>query len=219
MILITSPSEFYFIIFFLFYCQFLLFSFHCLRKKKKTKPLGRIVLYCLVFAWSFQQGYELLWVRNSEGRLVKVNFLQVPDSGLNLNFDQMEHKEGKQHNQYPVERNPNAYRSMRDYRHRPWVSASSCMVPLTNAPHGSTYNPNWGNHPNFSWKSRPSQYTPPAPPHHASTPQPPQPPQLTSSVEQAILNLSKLVDTFVEEQKAVNVQLTQCVEEHKEVNV
>ena len=33
------------------------------------------------------------------------------------------------------------------------------------------------------------------------------------------MNLSKVVGNFVEEQKAVNVQLTQCVEEHKAVNV
>ena len=33
------------------------------------------------------------------------------------------------------------------------------------------------------------------------------------------MNLSKVVGNFVEEQKAVNVQLTQCVEEHKVVNV
>ena len=37
------------------------------------------------------------WVRNSEGRLVKVNFPQEPGSGLNLNTYQMEHLEGEQH--------------------------------------------------------------------------------------------------------------------------
>ncbi|KAL6349628.1 hypothetical protein AAG906_035789 [Vitis piasezkii] len=33
--------------------------------------------------------------------------------------------------------------------------------PNNNAPYGSTYNSNWRNHPNFSWKPRPPQYTPP----------------------------------------------------------
>ncbi|KAL6316622.1 hypothetical protein AAG906_018877 [Vitis piasezkii] len=32
--------------------------------------------------------------------------------------------------------------------------------PNNNAPYGSTYNYNWRNHPNFSWKPRPPQYTP-----------------------------------------------------------
>ena len=52
----------------------------------------------------------------------------------------------------------------------------------------------------------PSTYAPPTSPHFTSTPQAQQPPQLRSSVEQAILNLSKLVDNFKEEQRAVNVQ-------------
>ena len=68
------------------------------------------------------------WVRNSEGRLVKVNFPQEPDSGQNFNIDEMEHPEGEQHSQYLVERNPNAYRSMRDYMYPPWVSVS-CQDP------------------------------------------------------------------------------------------
>ena len=89
------------------------------------------------------------------------------------------------------------------------MSESFCIVPPTNAPYGSTYNPNWGNHPNSSWEPRPLQYAPHAPPYYASTPQPP---QLSSSVEQAILNLSKLVDTFIEERKAVNVQAHQKID-------
>ena len=55
----------------------------------------------------------------------------------------------------------------------------------------------------------PPTYAPPASPYYASTPQPPQSPQLTSSVEQAILNLSKLVDNFIEEQRAATVQTNQ----------
>ena len=83
-----------------------------------------------------------------------------------------------------VERNPNIYRSMRDYRNQ-WRSAPFCSVPPT--------------------------YAPPASPYYASTPQPPQPPQLISPVEQAILNLTKLVGDVVEEQKKFNAQLSQKI--------
>ena len=47
------------------------------------------------------------WVRNSEGRLVKVSVLQESISELNISFNQMEHIEGEQHGQYLVKRNPN----------------------------------------------------------------------------------------------------------------
>ena len=32
--------------------------------------------------------------------------------------------------------------------------------PLPNAPYSNTYNPNWGNHPNLSWKPNPLAYMP-----------------------------------------------------------
>ena len=86
----------------------------------------------------------------------------------------MEHLEGEQYNQYPVERKPTAYMSMRDYRNPPWVSAPSYMVP--------------------------PQYAPP--PH----------PQSTSPMEEAILNLTKLVGNFVEAQKTINAQLSQKID-------
>ena len=76
--------------------------------------------------------------------------------------------------------------------------------PSTNAQYGNTYNPSWRNHSNLSRKPKPPQYALPAPPQYASTSQPSQP-QPTSPVEQAILNLSKVVGNFVEEQKAMNV--------------
>ena len=87
-------------------------------------------------------------------------------------------------NQQTMERNPNPYRSMRDYRNQ-WMSAPFCSVPPTNAP--------------------------PTSPYCASTPQPPQPPQSTSPVEQAILNLTKLVDDVMEEHKTFNAQLRQRI--------
>ena len=115
------------------------------------------------------------WVRNSEGRLIKVNIPQEP--GLNLNTNQME--EGEQYSEYsmernhgaymfmrdyrqlpgqnqqPVERNPNPSMSMRDYRNPPWMSAPSYMIPSRSAPYENAYNPSWGNHTNSSWESRP----------------------------------------------------------------
>ena len=79
-------------------------------------------------------------------------------------------------------------------------------------PYGNTYNSNWRNHPNLSWKPTPLAYVPPgAKPQFGSTSQP-QPPPSSSPVEQAILNLSKVVGNFVEEQKGINVQLAQRID-------
>ena len=86
--------------------------------------------------------------------------------------------------QQPVGRNPNPPRSMREYRDQ-WMSAPVYHVPST--------------------------YIPPASPHFTSTSQQQQPPPL-SLVEQAILNLSKQVDNFIEEQRVVTVQANQETE-------
>ena len=87
-------------------------------------------------------------------------------------------------NQQPWERNPNPPRSMREYRDQ-WMSAPVYNVPST--------------------------YIPPASPHFTSTSQQQQPPPLFL-VEQAILNLSKQVDNFIEEQRVVTVQANQETE-------
>ncbi|RVW74965.1 hypothetical protein CK203_049951 [Vitis vinifera] len=58
--------------------------------------------------------------------------------------------------------------------------------------YGNTYNSSWRNHPNFSWKPRPPPYQP-----QGQT----QAPQQPSSVEQAIANLSKVMNDFVGEQR------------------
>ena len=130
--------------------------------------------------------------------MIKVSVLQEFNSELNMSFNKMEHLEGEQHCQYLMERKPNAYRSMRDYRNPPWVSVPSYMVPPTNAPYENAYNPSWGNHSDLSWGLEPIQYAPPPHPPYASSSQP-QPPQSNSPVEQAILNHTKLVSDFVEE--------------------
>ncbi|RVW39842.1 hypothetical protein CK203_083119 [Vitis vinifera] len=62
------------------------------------------------------------------------------------------------------------------------------MWPNNSASYGNTYNSSWRNHPNFSWKPRPPPYQP-----QGQT----QAPQQTSSVEQAIVNLSKVMGDFV----------------------
>ena len=41
------------------------------------------------------------------------------------------------------------------------ANVMSQYKPPTNAPYGNTYNPNWRNHPNLSWKPKPPLYVPP----------------------------------------------------------
>ena len=127
---------------------------------------------------------------------------------MGLNCDQMEHLEGDQYSQYPVERNLRAYMSMRDYRNLPWQNQQA--VERNPNPNRSMrdYRNQWMSAPFCS--VRPT-YAPPASPYWASTPQPPQPPQSISSIEQAILNLTKMVGDVVEEQKTFNAQLRQRI--------
>ena len=73
--------------------------------------------------------------------------------------------------------------------------------PNNNASYGNTYNSDWRNHPNFSWKPKPPQYT-----------QPNQAPQQASNLEQAIVNLSKVVGDFVGDQKSINAQFNQRID-------
>ena len=96
-------------------------------------------------------------------------------------------------NQQPWERNPNPPRSMRDYRDH-WMSAPVYSVP-------STYPP-------------PPQFDYPEPPFYASTPQSPQPLQSIPPFEQAILDLTRIVDDFVEENKKINAHSIVTVEDN-----
>ncbi|RVW12762.1 hypothetical protein CK203_108639 [Vitis vinifera] len=73
--------------------------------------------------------------------------------------------------------------------------------PNNNAPYGNTYNSSWRNHPNFSWKARATQYQQPDPPS-----------QQSSSIEQAIANLSKVVGDFVGKQEATNARVDQRID-------
>ena len=88
--------------------------------------------------------------------------------------------------------------------------------PPTNAPYNNTYNPNWRNHPNLSWKPKPPPYIPLAAQQQYGSSSQTKPSPSSSPVELAIMNLTKVVGNFVEEHKAVNVQLNQCVEEQKQ---
>ena len=82
-----------------------------------------------------------------------------------------------------------------------------------NALYGNTYNTDWKNYSNLPWKSRLPAYAPPgAQQQSSSTSAQQQSLPLSSPVEQAILNLSKVVGIFVEEQKVLNVQTSQKIE-------
>ena len=84
--------------------------------------------------------------------------------------------------------------------------------PPTDAQYGNTYNPNLKNHPN--WKPKPPVYVPTGAhqqQQYGSTSQQQQPPT-SSPVEQAIMNLCKVVGNFVEEQKSINAQINQRIE-------
>ena len=73
--------------------------------------------------------------------------------------------------------------------------------PNNNASYGNTYNSDWRNHPNFFWKPRALQYT-----------QPGQESQQDSNLEQAIVNISKVVKDFFGDQKSINAQLSQSID-------
>ena len=60
----------------------------------------------------------------------------------------------------------------------------------------------------------PPQYDYPEPPFYASTPQAPQPLQSIHPLEQAILDLTRIVDDFVEENKKINAHSIVTVEDN-----
>ena len=101
--------------------------------------------------------------------------------------------------------------SMRDMMDEQ-ANAVGQYKPPTNAPYSNTYNPNWRNHPNLSWKPKSPAYVPPGAQQQYGSSSQPQPPPSLSPIEQAIMNLSKVVGSFVEEQKAVNAQANQRID-------
>ncbi|RVW19624.1 hypothetical protein CK203_114692 [Vitis vinifera] len=77
------------------------------------------------------------------------------------------------------------------------------MIPVVREMFGdyNTYNSNWSDHPNFSWKPQPPQYQ-----QHV------QAPQQASNLEQAMVNLIKVVGDFVGAQKSINAHLSQRID-------
>ena len=123
----------------------------------------------------------------------------------------MDHPYGEQYGQ---EGNPRAYMTMRDYRNLPYQWRNQQPVGRNPNPPRSMreYRDQWMSAPVYSV---PSTYPPPPHPQYASLSQP-QPSQPISLVEQAILDLTKLVGDAVVEQKEFNAQLSEKI--HTEEN-
>ena len=113
--------------------------------------------------------------------------------------------EGGQYGQHVAGGNPRAYMTLREYRNLPW----QWQQPVERNPYpcGSMreYREQWTSTPSYSVILT---YAPPPHTQYASLSQP-QPPQPISLVEQAILDLTKLVGDAVEEQNKFNAQLSQ----------
>ena len=117
-------------------------------------------------------------------------------------------EEGRQYSEYSVESNPRAYMTMKDYRNLAWKNQQH-WERNPNPPRSMRdYRDEWMSAPVYNV---PLTYIPPASPHFTSTSQQQQPPPL-SPVEQAILNLSKQVDNFIRDNRAVNVQAHREIE-------
>ena len=129
----------------------------------------------------------------------------------------MEHPYGEQYSQ---EGNPRAYMTMRDYRNLPY----QWQQPVGRNPDPNMslreYRDQWMSAPIYHVPSTyppPPQYDYPEPPFYASTPQSPQspqPPQSIHPLEQAILDLTRKVDDFVEENKKINAHSIVTVEDN-----
>ena len=121
-------------------------------------------------------------------------------------------EEGKQYSEYSVESNPRAYMTMRDYRNLAWKNQQP-WERNPNPPRSMRdYRDQWMSAPVYSV---PPTYAPPPHPQYAFLSQP-QPPQPISPIEQAILDLTKLVGDAVVEQKEFNAQLSEKI--HTEEN-
>ena len=170
--------------FLLFHCHFFSFTL------KKKKLCCRIFFFVILVLPYFLAGVHVL--------------VGKPEAAVISNINQMEHLEGEQYSQV---RNPRAYMSMRDYRSLPWQN----QQPLGRNPNPNRslmdYRDQCVSAPSYIV---PPQYAPPPHPQYASLSQP-QPPQPISPVEQAILDLTKLVGDVVEEQKKFNAQLSQRI--------
>ena len=71
------------------------------------------------------------WDRNTAGRLERLSALVEQGCEISFHSNQMEPPPEEQQSQQGVQREPNAYISMRDHIHPPMVSAPSCLIPPT----------------------------------------------------------------------------------------
>ena len=69
------------------------------------------------------------WDRNTADRLERLSALVEQGCEISLHSNQMEPPPEEKQSQQGVQREPNAYRSMRDHIHPPRVSAPSCIIP------------------------------------------------------------------------------------------
>ena len=71
----------------------------------------------------------MLWDRNTASRLERLSDLVEQGYEVSIHNNQMESPPEEQQIQQRVQRNPSAYRSMRDHIHPPRVSEPSCIIP------------------------------------------------------------------------------------------
>ena len=169
---------------------------------------------------------------NQRGGMYALNDEMEMKARLSTLARKVEELEGKQlHEVHAVTDNPAQSNTCTNFQSPAHPSEQCSMTPAvkdlmsecantvgqfkpqqSNAPYGNTYNPNWRNHPNLAWRLNPPPYVPPGAKPQLGSPSQSQQPPSSSPVEQAILNLSKVVGNFVEEQKGINVQLAQRID-------
>ena len=131
----------------------------------------------------------------------------------------MDHPYGKQYGQ---EGNPRAYMTMRDYRNLPYQWGNQQPVGRNPNPPRSMreYRDQWMSAPVYSVPSAyppPPQYDYPEPPFYASPPQSPQLPQPLQSIhplEQAMLDLNRIMDDYMETNKKIKAHSIVTVEDN-----
>ena len=131
----------------------------------------------------------------------------------------MEHPYGKQYGQ---EGNPRAYMTMRDYRTLPYQWGNQQPVGRNPNPPRSMreYRDQWMSSPVYHVPSAyppPPQYDYPEPPFYASPPQSPQSPQPLQSIhplEQAMLDLNRIMDDYMETNKKIKAHSIVTVEDN-----
>ena len=131
----------------------------------------------------------------------------------------MDHPYGKQYGQ---EDNPRAYMTMRDYRNLPYKWGIQQPVGRNPNPPRSMreYRDQWMSGPVYSVPSTyppPPQNDYPEPPFYASPPQSPQSPQPLQSInplEQAMLDLNRIMDDYMEANKKIKAHSIVNVEDN-----